>query len=897
MKKALSALLAISMAASSVPVITASADAPSVKLYLTADQTTVHPGDVITYTLAIELSGNGYFNGLFLGFDFPEELQFQAAKGKNQGFTLLGDAKEVWADDEEGLAWEWDPWSEYKIAEDEADLQKYLDGEKSCFRGFFFNGAGVTSGLQKDVADLPLEKQDIISFKVKVRDNAASGDYSVSLDDTIEEAAVLLITSDGVNAPVKPVLTDSGTAEITVEEEAKPDPESVTAPAELTIDGCKDKGVISATVNPDAADQTVTYESDNTAVATVDSKGNITPVSKGVANIISKAAKEGVQATTKVNVLFKHTLVKTDEVPATCKEAGTKAYWTCADCGKMFSDAEGTTEITETETIPVSTTHTGTLTKTEAVPATCKADGTEAYWTCSDCGKMYSDAEGTKEITAPVTISKSTVEHKAGTPVKENEVPATCEKGGSYDEVVYCTVCGAELSRETKNTEPTGEHKMTTHEKVDATCAAAGSKAYYECSECGKKFLDAEGTEIVTNEADLVIPKSTTHTGTISETPETPATCAAPGEKAHYECSECGKKYLDEEGTQEITDDAQLVIPVSETHTGELVKTEAVPATCKEDGTEAYWTCSVCGKMYSDADGKNEITAPVTISKTTVDHTPGEAVKENEVPATCGQAGSYDEVVYCTVCNEELSRETKTIDATGKHSLVHHDKIPATCGQSGTEEYWECKTCNLEFSDAEGENPISQPVEIEPTGEHDYQFVDGVPATCTENGAAEHFECSVCGKFFAVTDAGEPGDEIAAEDIVVKALDHDWGEWEIVKEATETEDGLKRRVCKRNDEHFEEEVIPATGKQDDSSEVTIVDSSDVSSEESVDSAESSESKADDSSKADTSKAADTSSKAAAAAGTTNPSTGAAAGTMAAGIAVIAALAIIKKKQK
>ena len=390
---------------------------------------------------------------------------------------------------------------------------------------------------------------------------------------------------------------------------------------------------------------------------------------------------------------------------------------------------------------------------------------------------------------------------------------------------------------------------MTPHEKVDATCAAAGSEAYYECSECGKKFLDADGTEVVTNEADLVIPKSTTHTGTLVKTEEVPATCAAPGEKAHYECSECGKKYLDEEGTQEVTDDSQLVIPVSETHTGELVKTEAVPATCKEDGTEAYWTCSVCGKMYSDAEGKNEITAPVTISKTTVNHTPDAPVIENEVPATCGQAGSYDDVVYCTVCGEELSRDTKTID---------------------------------------------------PTGEHDYQLVEEAAPTCTEDGVAAHYECTVCGKLYAVTEDGEPGEEVEEADLVLDSLGgHDWGDWEIVKEATETEDGLKRRVCKRNEEHFEEEVIPATGKQDESSETSSDES--VDSTESTESVDSNDSNTDsskaDSSKADTSKAADTSSKAAAAAGTTNPSTGAAAGTMAAGIAVIAALAIVKKKQK
>lgn len=48
----------------------------------------------------------------------------------------------------------------------------------------------------------------------------------------------------------------------------------------------------------------------------------------------------------------------------------------------------------------------------------------------------------------------------------------------------------------------------------------------------------------------------------------------------------------------------------------ELVQVEAKAATCTEASYEAYWTCSTCGKMYSDAAGTTEITAPVTISAT-----------------------------------------------------------------------------------------------------------------------------------------------------------------------------------------------------------------------------------------------------------------------------------------
>ena len=41
--------------------------------------------------------------------------------------------------------------------------------------------------------------------------------------------------------------------------------------------------------------------------------------------------------------------------------------------------------------------------------------------------------------------------------------------------------------------------------------------------------------------------------------------------------------------------------------------------------------------------------------------TPAKAVKENEVAATCTAEGSYDSVVYCTVCGEELSRTSEVV--------------------------------------------------------------------------------------------------------------------------------------------------------------------------------------------------------------------------------------------
>ncbi|MBQ1977717.1 MAG: hypothetical protein II225_03110, partial [Ruminococcus sp.] len=60
-----------------------------------------------------------------------------------------------------------------------------------------------------------------------------------------------------------------------------------------------------------------------------------------------------------------------------------------------------------------------------------------------------------------------------------------------------------------------------------------------------------------------------------------------------------------------------------------------------------------------------------------IGHTNGAIVVENNVAPTCTTTGSYDNVVYCTVCGEELSRETITVDALGhtKGETVVENKV------------------------------------------------------------------------------------------------------------------------------------------------------------------------------------------------------------------------------
>ena len=87
---------------------------------------------------------------------------------------------------------------------------------------------------------------------------------------------------------------------------------------------------------------------------------------------------------------------------------------------------------------------------------------------------------------------------------------------------------------------------------------------------------------------------------------------------------------------------------------------------CTTDGEMAY-ICSRCGDSYTE-----------TIEA--LGHMPGEAIKENEVAATCTAGGSYEEVVYCAACGEELSRKNVEVVSLG------HDCVKGVCARCGEAE-------------------------------------------------------------------------------------------------------------------------------------------------------------------------------------------------------------------
>ena len=290
-------------------------------------------------------------------------------------------------------------------------------------------------------------------------------------------------------------------------------------------------------------------------------------------------------------------------------------------------------------------------------------------------------------------------------------------------------------------------------------------------------------------------------------------------------------------------------------HKAQTMDSNIVDATCGKDGSKTVTTsCSDCGYVISV---ENNVVIPATKN-----HTPAAAVKENVKPATCETAETYDSVVYCSVCGQEISRtqmtgeaalghkwgewkhDDSTAKAESKHTrtcendATHTDSAACNFTSQVTQNQtadqpeittYTCKDCGYSYTEetkpALGHtHNYGAPVADYTSGE---AFVEGKDythtATCTGEGTCSQptktdkctFDNGVETKAATCTEPGvktftctECGGTYT---VAIPATDHNWGEWKHV-EGTEGADAQHSRVCANDASHKDTKACDFTAK-------------------------------------------------------------------------------------
>ena len=155
--------------------------------------------------------------------------------------------------------------------------------------------------------------------------------------------------------------------------------------------------------------------------------------------------------------------------------------------------------------------------------------------------------------------------------------PATCNTQGNVD-YWQCRICqtytifdnGVQKSVLPERVFIPAQHALTKVEAKDTTCTADGNIEYYRCTRngCGKLLSDTDGKTETTLSA-VTLP--TQHVLTL--VPRKEPTYEQNGNIEYYCCTRegCGKLFADAEGKQELTPD-DVVLPM-------LVRTDHLPQT------------------------------------------------------------------------------------------------------------------------------------------------------------------------------------------------------------------------------------------------------------------------------------------------------------------------------
>ena len=433
-----------------------------------------------------------------------------------------------------------------------------------------------------------------------------------------------------------------------------------------------------------------------------------------------------------------HNSVIDEAVAATCIATGLTEGSHCSRCEAVLE---------EQETIPALGHDYGDYVQTKA--PTCTAKGTETA-TCSRCSNTTS-----REISA-----------LGHSPVTDKAVAATCTATG-LTEGSHCSRCEAVL--EEQETIPALGHDYGAYVQTKApTCTAKGTETA-TCSRCAattSRNILALGHNAVTDNAVA-------------------ATCTMTGLTEGSHCSRC-----------DTVLEAQEIVSALGHNYGSYVLIKA--PTCTVEGTETA-TCSRCSATTS-----RDISA--------LGH---EAVSDEAVAATCTTTG-LTKGSHCSRCDTVLE-EQKTVPALGHNwsdwedSRISCDEVGTrtrSCSVCGEEEIEELSagTHTWDNGTVTKQPDCTQPgtmqftctvcgdtstEDIEPLG-HTEVSVEGVPATCTEEGLTSGSKCSVCGT-------------VLTERLPVPPLGHELIHTEAVEPTEDSDGNIEYWQCDRCGKCFSDE--------------------------------------------------------------------------------------------
>ena len=153
-----------------------------------------------------------------------------------------------------------------------------------------------------------------------------------------------------------------------------------------------------------------------------------------------------------------------------------------------------------------------------------------------------------------------------------------------------------------------GTLDFSRHGSHNENIVSRGVTLTYDDKDGKKVTIDGNNENDQNNDEDLWI-KTSSCPYYLTYQPTT-ATCTAAGKQGYYTCTICKRIYLNENATGETTlADLPEAAPLGHN----LTLVPAKPATCTEDGYEAYYVCTRCQELFVDENATMVLPQPKPI--------------------------------------------------------------------------------------------------------------------------------------------------------------------------------------------------------------------------------------------------------------------------------------------